>query len=71
MAIRVQRSAHLREPEQLGKSESSQHKFTRRQFLKGIGMGGAVVGVGGLSVLTWRVSSQGVFEAGHGDAYSA
>ena len=43
----------------------------RRQFLKAIGFGGAAVGVAGLGGLSWRASSQGVFEAGHGPAYAA
>jgi hypothetical protein len=43
----------------------------RRQFLTAIGLGGAVVGVGGLGVLSGRASSQGVLEAGQGPAYSA
>jgi nitroreductase len=43
----------------------------RRQFLTAIGLGGAVVGVGGLGVLSGRASSQGVLEAGQGPAYLA
>lgn len=44
---------------------------TRRQFLKAVGIGGAAVGVGGLGVVSWRASDQGVFEAGQGAAYAA
>ena len=44
---------------------------TRRQFLKGAGIGSAAVGLGGLGTLSWRASSQGVFEAGQGSAYAA
>jgi hypothetical protein len=44
---------------------------TRRQFLKAVGIGGAAVGVGGLGVLSWRASDQGVFAAGTGEAYAA
>jgi nitroreductase len=44
---------------------------SRRQFLKAAGIGGAVVGVGGLGVLSWRASDQGVFAAGTGGAYAA
>jgi nitroreductase len=44
---------------------------SRRQFLKAAGIGGAVVGVGGLGVLSWRASDQGVFAAGTGEAYAA
>lgn len=43
----------------------------RRQLLQAIGFGGAAVGVAGLGGLSWRASSQGVFEAGHGPAYVA
>jgi hypothetical protein len=43
----------------------------RRQFLMAAGIGGAAVGVGGLGVLSWRASSQGVSEAGQGPAYAA
>ncbi len=35
------------------------------------GIGGAVVGVGGLGVVSWRASEQGVFAAGTGGAYAA
>jgi len=44
---------------------------SRRQFLKAAGIGGAVVGVGGLGVVSWRASDQGVFAAGTGGAYAA
>jgi TAT (twin-arginine translocation) pathway-exported protein len=44
---------------------------SRRQFLKAAGIGGAVVGVGGLGVVSWRASDQGVFAAGTGEAYVA
>jgi nitroreductase len=44
---------------------------SRRQFLKAAGIGGAVVGVGGLGVVSWRASDQGVFAAGTGEAYAA
>jgi nitroreductase len=44
---------------------------SRRQFLKAAGIGGAVVGVGGLGVVSWRASAQGVFAAGTGEAYAA
>lgn len=43
----------------------------RRQFLKAIGFGGAAVGIAGLGGLSWRASSQGVFDAGQGPAYAA
>ena len=43
----------------------------RRQFLKAIGYGGSAVGVVGIGGLSWRASSQGVFEAGQGPAYAA
>lgn len=43
----------------------------RRQFLKAIGFGSAAVGIAGLGGLSWRASSQGVFEAGQGPAYAA
>ena len=44
---------------------------SRRQFLKAVGIGGAVVGVGGLGVASWRATDQGVFAAGSGPAYAA
>ena len=44
---------------------------TRRQFLKGAGIGAAVIGAGGLGVLSWRATGQGVFGAGMGPAYDA
>jgi hypothetical protein len=44
---------------------------TRRQFLKTLGFGGAAVGLGGLGGFSWRLSSQGVFDAGQGHAYAA
>src|ERR1700737_681181 len=44
---------------------------TRRQFLKAAGIGAAVVGAGGLGVLSWRANGQGVFGAGLGPAYNA
>src|SRR6202521_3901104 len=44
---------------------------TRRQFLKGAGIGAAVIGAGGLGVLSWRATDQGVFGAGMGPAYDA
>jgi hypothetical protein len=44
---------------------------TRRQFLKAAGVGAAVVGAGGLGVLSWRATDQGVFGAGIGPAYDA
>ena len=43
----------------------------RRQFLKALGFGGAAVGIAGLGALSWRASSQGVFDEGHGPAYAA
>ena len=43
----------------------------RRQFLKAAGLGGAAVGIAGLGGLSWRASSQGVFDEGHGPAYAA
>ncbi len=46
-------------------------RSTRRQFLKAVGIGGAAVGVGGLGIVSWRASNQGVFEAGQGAAYAA
>src|SRR6202171_2389179 len=46
-------------------------RATRRQFLKAAGMGGAVLGVGGLGAVSWRTTSQGVFEVGGGSAYAA
>jgi nitroreductase len=44
---------------------------SRRQFLRAAGIGGAIVGVGGLGVVSWRASDQGVFAAGTGEAYAA
>ncbi len=44
---------------------------TRRQFLKGIGIGGGIVGLSGLGIVGWRAKSQGVLEAGQGPAYAA
>src|ERR1700694_3012908 len=44
---------------------------TRRQFLKAVGIGGAVVGAGGLGLVSWRATDQGVFGAGMGPAYDA
>jgi nitroreductase len=44
---------------------------SRRQFLKAAGLGGAVAAVGGLGVVSWRASDQGVFAAGTGGAYAA
>jgi hypothetical protein len=44
---------------------------SRRQFLKAAGLGGAVAAVGGLGVVSWRASDQGVFAAGKGGAYAA
>jgi nitroreductase len=44
---------------------------SRRQFLKAVGIGGAVIGVGGLGTVSWRASNQGVFAAGSGPAYAA
>lgn len=46
-------------------------RLSRRQLLKAAGVGGAAVGVAGLGGLSWRASSQGVFEAGQGSAYAA
>lgn len=46
-------------------------RASRRQFLKVVGIGGAVVGVGGLGTVSWRASNQGVFAAGSGPAYAA
>ncbi len=48
-----------------------QAQATRRQFLKAVGLGGAIVGAGGLGVLSWRAADQGVFGAGMGPAYDA
>lgn len=50
---------------------ATKQRPTRRQFLKGIGTGAGVVGLGGAGVVGWRASSQGVFEAGQGPAYAA
>src|SRR5690242_466477 len=50
---------------------SDSRRSTRRQFLKAVGIGGAAAGVGGLGVLSWRASDQGVFAAGTGEAYAA
>jgi nitroreductase len=44
---------------------------SRRQFLKAAGLGGAAIGISGLSVASWRASTQGVFAAGSGPAYAA
>jgi len=44
---------------------------SRRQFLKAAGIGGALVGVAGLGVVSWRASDRGVFAAGTGGAYAA
>lgn len=44
---------------------------TRRQFIKAAGLGGAVIGIGGLGIASWRASAQGVFAAGSGPAYAA
>ena len=44
---------------------------SRRQFLKGAGLAGAAIGIGGLGVASWRASEQGVFAAGSGPAYVA
>lgn len=44
---------------------------SRRQFLKAAGIGGAMVGVGGLGVVSWRAADQGVFSADSGPAYAA
>jgi hypothetical protein len=49
----------------------TQPHLTRRQVLKAAGLGGIAVGVGGLGTLSWRATSQGVFETGQGPAYSA
>jgi nitroreductase len=50
---------------------SGQPHASRRQFLKAVGIGGAVIGVGGLGAVSWRASNQGVFAAGSGSAYAA
>lgn len=50
---------------------TTKQRPTRRQFLKGIGIGAGVVGLSGAGVAGWRASSQGVFEAGQGPAYVA
>lgn len=55
----------------IGRTGTGLPRTTRRQFLKGAGIGAAVVGVGGLGALTWRATGQGVFEAGQGNAYAA
>jgi hypothetical protein len=55
----------------IGRTGAPPTRATRRQFLKGAGIGAAVIGVGGLGALTWRATNQGVFEAGQGDAYAA
>jgi hypothetical protein len=46
-------------------------RATRREFLKAVGIGGAVVGAGGLGALSWRANDQGVFGAEMGPAYDA
>lgn len=46
-------------------------RSTRRQFLKGVGIGAGVVGLSGTGIVGWRAASQGVFEAGQGPAYAA
>jgi nitroreductase len=51
-------------------TSTTKQRPTRRQFLKGIGIGAGVVGLGGAGVVGWRASSQGVFEAGQGPAYA-
>jgi hypothetical protein len=54
-----------------GRASITQPQPTRRQLLKAAGLGGIAVGVGGLGTLSWRATSQGVFETGQGPAYSA
>jgi hypothetical protein len=54
-----------------GTYHAPQARPTRRHFLKAVGIGGAAVGVGGLGVLSWRATDQGVFGAGMGPAYDA
>ena len=44
---------------------------SRRQLLKAAGIGGAVIGMSGLGIASWRASDQGVFAAGSGPAYAA
>lgn len=54
-----------------GQFERGHVRVTRRRFLKAVGIGGGFVAAGGLSAFTWRATSQGVFEAGQGEAYAA
>jgi hypothetical protein len=62
MAHEIRPLTHVRVPHTVA---------TRRQVLKAVGIGGAVVGAGGLGLLSWRATDQGVFGAGMGPAYEA
>jgi nitroreductase len=67
-AIGVSPASAGRQPED---SQSQSIRPSRRQFLKAAGLGGAVIGVAGLGIASWRATAQGVFAAGSGPAYAA